>query len=251
MSIEEKAKDLFAATVEQVPDVVSSIVLEGVVGTVVPGVSGAMLAYRQKRQERIYTAFLEEIKSKMVLMEERLNRLSADALIDFKDKYFGMVSDYVLEEVQERKVKYLANGLVNLSGMEQVNEDFVLTYYDTLRDLRIRDILVLNRYRDLALPIRVEESYPDFLYRLNIDEGQYGAILEKLERIGLLETKRAQKEDDLYSNLMAMQEYLEKQSKGKSTSLKKLKKLDRRDAYRISRYGREFIQFFEEVEDKS
>lgn len=85
MSIEEKAKDLFAATVEQAPDVISGIVLERVVGTVVQGVSGAMLAYRQKRQERIYGAFLEEIKSKMVLMEERLNRLSADALIYFKD----------------------------------------------------------------------------------------------------------------------------------------------------------------------
>lgn len=53
MSIEEKAKDLFAATVEQAPDVISGIVLERVVGTVVQGVSGAMLAYRQKRQERI------------------------------------------------------------------------------------------------------------------------------------------------------------------------------------------------------
>lgn len=66
MSIEEKAKDLFAATVEQAPDVISGIVLEGVVGTVVPGVSGAMLAYRQKRQERIYGAFLEKIKNQKI-----------------------------------------------------------------------------------------------------------------------------------------------------------------------------------------
>lgn len=251
MNIADKAKDLFAATAEQAPDVISGIVLEGVVGTVVPGVSGAMLAYRQKRQERIYAAFLEEIKNKIEVMEKRVNRLSADALIDFKDKYFGMVSDYVLEEVQERKVQYLANGLINLAGMEQVNEDFVLTYYDTLHDLRIRDILVLNRYRDLAILQKPEESYQEFLCHLGINEEQYRAILEKLERMGLLETKRAQKEDDLYSNLMAIQEYLEKLGKGKNASLGRLKRLERRDAYRISRYGRQFIQFFDEVNDEN
>lgn len=251
MNIADKAKDLFAATAEQAPDVISGIVLEGVVGTVVPGVSGAMLAYRQKRQERIYAAFLEEIKNKMEVIEKRVKRLSADALIDFKDKYFGMVSDYVLEEVQERKVQYLANGLVNLAGMEQVNEDFVLTYYDTLHDLRIRDILVLNRYCDLALPARIAENYPDFLCRLGINEEQYRAILEKLERMGLLETMRDQKEDDLYANLMMIQDYLEKLSKGKSVSLGRFKRLNRRDTYHISRYGIQFIQFFDEVNEEN
>lgn len=250
MNIADKAKDLFAATAEQAPDVISGIVLEGVVGTVVPGVSGAMLAYRQKRQERIYAAFLEEIKNKMEVIEKRVKRLSADALIDFKDKYFGMVSDYVLEEVQERKVQYLVNGLVNLAGMEQVNEDFVLTYYDTLHDLRIRDILVLNRYRALALPVRAE-SYPDFLCRLGINEEQYKAILEKLERMGLLETMRDQKEDDFYANLMEIQDYLEKLSKGKRASLGRFRRLNRRDTYHMSRYGRQFIQFFDEINEEN
>lgn len=258
MNIKEKAKDLFLASAEQSADIVSSLFLEGVVGSVIPGVSGAMLAYKQKRQERIYCAFMEEVQAKMGVMEKRLERLSQDALIAFKDKYFGMISDYVLEEVQEKKVKYLANGLVNLAGMEDANEDFLLTYYDTLRDLRIIDIVILRRKYDFNYHITPLESYNVFLQKAGLEDQQYKLVSEKLKRAGLLITKRekSKNQDDLYKNVEKMQnyltsleKYLDATEKGRKVRLPKLptlKEVDQQESFEISKFGRDFVQFFTE-----
>lgn len=245
MGISEKAKDLFQAAAEETPSVLSALFLDGIAGSIAPGVVSTMLAYQQKRQERVYTRFMEEVRAKMDVIDARLGRLSRDALLDFKEKYFGMVSDYVLEEVQEEKVKLLAQGFANLAGMEHVKEDFVLTYYDTLRDLRMHDVAILRyKYDADSFLMEETENYWAALKRLGLDEDQGRSVFEKLERLGLITTRRDQKENDLYANILAMQEYLENLSKGKKAKLKNLKKLERRDSYRISKYGRQFVEFF-------
>ena len=41
-----------------------------------------------------------------------------------------------------------------------------------------------------------------------------------------------------------MQDYLEKISKGKKANLKSFKRIDKKDSFQISKFGREFIDFF-------
>lgn len=245
MDLKEKAKDIFDSAKQPLFDLTCDLVLEGVVGSVVPGVMNTYLSYKQKRQEKMFINFMEEIESKIEILEERLKNMTPENYIEFRDKYFGLVSDYVLDEVQEEKIKYITNGFINLSQVNHINEDFVLTYYDTLKDLRIIDIAVLNLYYDIYNPFgKSEKTFHDILVEYHIDYDQYTAIREKLVRLGVLTTKRENRIDDLYNNILNMQDYLEKISKGKKANLKSFKRIDKKDSFQISKFGREFIDFF-------
>lgn len=59
--------------------------------------------------------------------------------------------DYVIDEQQEGKIQYTVNGLLYIINHEQTSDDFILIYYDVLKELRMVDISVLrlmynNRY---------------------------------------------------------------------------------------------------------
>ena len=245
MNIKEKAKDMFDSAKEPIFGMACDLVLDGVVGTVVPGVMNTVLSYKQKRQEKMFIEFMNNIKDKINILEDRLNNMNHEQYLEFKDKYFGLISDYVLDEVQEAKIKYITNGFINLCEVDKINEDFVLTYYDALKDLRIIDIAVLKLYSEIYNPFnQSEKTFDDILVEHNIDYDQYTAIREKLVRLGLLTTKRENKIDDLYNNILNMQDYLENISKGKKAKLKSFKRIDKKDSFQISKFGRAFIEFF-------
>lgn len=242
MGIEDKAIDLFGASTEAVAPIACGMILQGVAGTVAPGVVSALLAYQQKRQERMYSIFMEQMKEDIEKINENLSRLNAISLLNFKDKYFGMISDYVLEEVQEEKIKFLETGFVRLSGQNDANEDFVLLYYDTLLSTRMLDLEVLNFYYK-----GFTHNTLDFVEEKGIEMEQFRSVREKLERLGLLTTNREQMKDDLYKDIFMMQEYLTSISKGKNYSLKTFRarsQLRASEAFRMSKFGRNFLEFF-------
>ena len=115
MNLKETAKDIFDSAKEPAFEMTCDLVLEGVVGSIVPGVMNTYLSYKQKRQEKMFIKFMEEIKCKVEILEEKLKNMTKENYIEFRDKYFGLVSDYVLDEVQEEKIKYITNGFINLS----------------------------------------------------------------------------------------------------------------------------------------
>lgn len=244
MSLKEKAKDLFDSAKEPAIEMSCELFLEGVAGTVVPGVVTSYLAYKQKRQERMYEEFMIETKQRVRFLEDRLRNLTEEQYKNFKDNYFGLVSDYVFEEVQQEKIKYLVNGLINIAEIPNVNEDFVLTYYDVLKELRVRDIGVLKFYYESQSTILERENYIDVLEELEIEYEQYNAIREKLLRLGMFTTKRDKKIDGLYKNILNMQDFLENVSKGKKTKLKRFEKIDKRDSFELSKFGKTFVDFF-------
>lgn len=239
MDIKKRAEEIFDIAAQPTADIVSAMFLEGIAGTALPGGTSAMLAYKQKRSERMLEKFMIETKKRIDELEEKLVQLEPDRYKEFSGKYFGIVTDYVTDEVQEEKIKYIVNGFINLASMTNVTEDFVLYYYDTLKNLRIVDIAVLKQYYEL-----IPQPYTDILNEFKIEVEQYEAIRKKLARMGLLTTKREKKEDDLYANLLIIQDYLEKVSKGRKAELKKLKRLEKRDSYEISKFGRDFVEFF-------
>ncbi|CEO10752.1 Uncharacterised protein [[Clostridium] sordellii] len=247
MGIKDKAKEIFDASKEPMFEMSCELFLEGAAGTLVPGAMGIYLSHKQKRQEKMFEKFMLEIKDRVQILENRLGNMSDDQFNEFKEKYFVLISDYIVEEVQEEKIKYLANGFINLAEIRDINEDFVLMYYDTMKELRIRDIGVLKFYNDLHSPFIYGDDKPNYfnmLKELDIDDEQYTTIREKLVRVGLFTTKRENKLDDLYLNILNMQNYLEDISKGKKSKLKSLKRLDKNDSFQISKFGREFIKFF-------
>lgn len=246
MGLKQKAIDLFDATKEPATEMACSLFLEGVAGTIIPGVMSSVLAYKQKRQERMFERFMIEMKDRLIVLEEKLIELDPDKFIEFKDKYFGLISDYALDEVQEEKIQYIANGFVNAAGIQELSEDFVLMYYDTLKELRVLDIGVLTFYYNLRYDYETSETYVDILQRFNIDYEQYNAIRERLLRLGLLTSKRDENKDNLYANILLLQETFEKTLKGNKVNNVRFKKLDKKDSLQISKFGREFVEFFTE-----
>lgn len=247
MDIKEKAKEIFDSTKEPIFEMACDLLLEGVAGIVVPGAMGVYLSHKQKRQEKMLEKFMLEIKERIQILESRLKNMDSNQFNEFKERYFGLISDYVVEEVQEEKIQYIANGFVNLAEVININEDFVLMYYDTLKELRIRDIAILKFYYNSCNPFIDDENREniyDILKKLDIDNEQYTAIREKLVRLGLFTTKRENNMDNLYENILNIQNYLETLSKGKNNKLKRLNKIDKKDSFKISKFGREFVKFF-------
>lgn len=92
------------------------------------------------------------------------------------------------------------------------------------------------------------KTWSDICTELNINYDEYNSIREKLNRVGLLTTRRDLQIDNLYDNILNIQDFLEKLTKGKKCDIKKFKKIDKKDSFQISKFGKEFISFFISIE---
>ena len=203
-----------------------------------------MLAYKQKRQERMYNLWLENIEERVMEIEELLAK-QPKRYESIKNKYFGLISDYVLEEVQEEKIKYLANGFINAIRLETINENNILDYYDTLSQLRLVDIVVLKTFYSFDIDEQEYQNNLDTYKKLCIDSYKNKAIKEKLERLGLLISKRDKMENDLYKNIETMQKVIKDIISGKKINgTTSFKNIVTNNSYELSSYGKEFIRFF-------
>lgn len=203
-----------------------------------------MLAYKQKRQERMYNLWLENIEERVMEIEGLLAK-QPKRYESIKNKYFGLISDYVLEEVQEEKIKYLANGFINTIRLETINENSILDYYDTLSQLRLVDIVVLKTFYSSDIDEQEYQNNLDTYKKLCIDSYKNKAIKEKLERLGLLISKRDKMENDLYKNIETMQKVIKDIISGKKINgTTSFKNIVTNNSYELSSYGKEFIRFF-------
>jgi hypothetical protein len=240
--IKKRAIDIFEVIAEPTVDVVSSMFLEGIAGTFVPGVASVVLGYKQKRQERMLEKFMEETQARQEELEKKIIQMSEEKMKEFTSKYFGIVTDYVLDEVQEEKIKYIVNGFINLASIEDIKEDFVFSYYDILIDLRVVDLGVLKLYHNYSQG-NLEGDFRTVLEEFNLDYDQYKSIQNKLLRMGLLISNNETNERD---NQLKIQKYLEQLEKGKKVKLGNLKNISSNDSFKLSPFGRQFMNFFVE-----
>lgn len=244
MKINNKVKDIIETVKEETIPLTAELLLDGVVGSVVPGVVNAVLAYKQKRQERMYNIWLENIEKRVIEIEELLSK-QPKRYYNIKNKYFGLISDYVLEEVQEEKIKYLVNGFINTIKLETINENSILDYYDTLNQLRLVDIIILKTFALIYLDKDEYNNNLNIYKNLCIDYYKNKSIKEKLERLGLLISKRDKMENDLYKNIEIMQKVIKDMTNGKKVNVNNnFKNLVTNNSYELSSYGVEFIKFF-------
>lgn len=62
----------------------------------------------------------------------------------------GIVTTYMsYKQKRQEKIEYLVNGLINIAAIPDIKEDFILTYYDTLKETRIRYIAVIKFYENI------------------------------------------------------------------------------------------------------
>ncbi|MFE0507966.1 hypothetical protein ACWF7H_28975 [Peribacillus butanolivorans] len=156
-----------------------------------------------------------------------------------------------LDEPQKEKIEFFINGFINIAQCETINEDFVLIFYDLLRELRLVDLTVLKLYGRYYLNEENTDinSYDDVLIKHNITYEQYNLVRRNLVKKGILTTKTDLiLEKDLKAieeSIKELQKYVELITNPKKSNYPRLKslKLKYNNRFEITRFGREFIEF--------
>ena len=225
------------------------------VSSIIPGLSGAIQSFKRIRFERNMRKVTEELHSKLNEVHSNLESKTLEQREQI-DELFQYVLDAAMDEQQEEKIKYMVNGFLNITEHDSISEDFVLTYYDVLKELRIIDISVLRLMYSSRYFFDQEsrETFQNVMERHGITYEQYEAVRRNLLRIGLLTTKTdinvADDIKEISKTFKDLISYLEKLTASKSSRLPKLKKpkLKSKEQLEISKFGRDFVKFFLNLE---
>ena len=211
-------------------------------GTVIPGVGNMMLSYKQKRLERNFELYVSKIVEKQDEINERLSKLEESHKEKIQGTFFGLVADYASQAKQAEKIDFIVNGFVNITGGVLMQEDSVMMYYDTLEQLTVLDLRILKLYMGFMRTHADDDNISKIMDDYQLDNYQIVMIKEKLERLGLLQSRN---DLDMDENIKNMAKYLEDFAKGKKNAkLKKLNKISKSESYKITSYGRKFFKFF-------
>lgn len=221
-----------------------------------PGISGAVSGYKRARFERNIKTFTEELALRIDEIRTNLESKTNEQKHKI-DLLFNYVMDFVIEEPQQEKINLMVNGFVNITEHEVITEDFVLTYYDVLKDLRMVDISVLRlMYSARYIYEDNNEMFTDIMERHGISYEQYESVRRNIQRLGLLTTITDLKiTEDLKGVIISIKEiqnFLGKLTNPRNKSpLPKLKepKLKSKDSLQISKFGKDFIDFFIDIDN--
>lgn len=244
--IKERIKNAIEPATGSVLDMASGMLLDGVTGVVVPGVGNMILSYKQKRMENNIEKALNKLVERQDELNEKLEKIDSAASREVETRYFDMMIDYATESKQQEKIDYIVNGFINVCDIENPQEDVVMHYYDTLDEMTLLDIRMLKLYYYPAyIGQEVNEKGDNIIKIMNdygIDSNELSSIKEKLQRLGLIESKN---DIDMDANLDAVIRFLA----GKDKKLK-TKRVSRSESFKITSYGRRFVEFFMLHEEK-
>lgn len=145
-----------------------------------------------------------------------------------------------IDERQEEKIKWNANGFVNLMTNES-NENIMQIFFDTLAELTILDIDTLKIYSAYT-----DVDWRTVTQKYGIDLDRLKLVKEKLVRLGLLYRRNDNLRDN---NIDEIVEYLKKvQSDSKKRNPKgvnlpnSIKKISHNETYLITPLGNSFLE---------
>lgn len=183
--VQEFRYDTLDVVAEGAVSIIASFVTDTVIGQVAPGICSAVMSYKQKRFEKNILKVLSELQSRQTYLDSIITTLSQDFNQTLKDHIFPMIFDYSSEVKQEDKIKFIVNGFETVIEARMVtNQEKILVYYDTLSDLSMIDLKLLER-------IKIEQVSTDILYPKPVKiETEELAIerqsLNKLQRLGIV-----------------------------------------------------------------
>ena len=230
----------------------------------VPAIGNAVSSYRTNRKIQNIEAFGKELSNRVDSLQNSVNNMEiddkqrADAILDY-----ALVS--VESYTQGEKIRYLANGIDIIFKNSNISYDISYLYINTLNNLTMLDISVLKIYTNNTYTnygkLHEFNSYQDILDKFNIEYEQYQGIQSNLYRMGILETQTDRLIEKDLSEIEKTVNAIEKDVKNihniigdlidPKKSVKKIPSLSARspkikskDRYEISKFGRDFYQYF-------
>jgi hypothetical protein len=243
-SLIERAKEIMDVTAEGGISTVSEVFLEGALGAVVPGATSVIFSYKQKRLEDNLLRLISELQNRISIIEENFLRMSPENRTIIKDFFAGLICDYVIDEQEEEKIRYIANGFVSLTGQETLETKETIIYLDILRNLRMIDLRILF---DKDKVILYDGNFSEYLISLGIDNDHYRMCKEKLLRQGLLKSSYDDEYQKIVKKVNDLTDWAMSFQKGKvkklASNFASFKPKDRENIT-LSKLGRSFIEFF-------
>lgn len=228
-------------------------------GSLVPGISGAINSYKRMQIERNLKETADLLHKRLDIIQDLLAEKTKEQKI-YLDKLFSFVMDYVVNEPQVDKIEFMIHGFVNIMEHDTFTEDFVLTYYDVLKELRMVDISVIRLMYKVRYGINQEqrETYQTVMERHGLSYEQYESVRQNLLRVGLLNNQingTIHKDlEEVEKKILEINKFLElvTNPKNKRTlpNLKPLK-LKSKDNLEIAPFGRDFVRFFIDFDKSS
>ncbi|WP_411842450.1 hypothetical protein [Salinicoccus sp. HZC-1] len=220
--------------------------------SLVPGLAGAAQNYKRRRFENNIKKFVEELSGRVEIINANLEKKNEEQK-EKLEMLFQYVFDFVIDEKQEEKIELMVNGFVKVTEVENPSEDFVLTYYDVLQELRLVDIAALKLMSNLGISYSDKDDYSfhDLMEDYGITYEQYLSVRRNLQRIGLLTTKTDLNIDKdletIIKSISDIHNFLKKASDSKKKgSLPRLTlpKIKSDDKLSVSQFGKDFMRFF-------
>lgn len=229
--------------------------------TAIPGIGGAITSFRTNRKIRNLAKMVEEINKQSVELTEKFKRQS-EKNKEILDNIFEMIVSLVETTNQQEKIEYMIYGYSELLDIQNPSFDVAYLYYDALDKLTLLDIDVLKlMYKIRTMTIdgyEASDTYQEILDKFGIEHSQYEAVRANLLRLGLLEDdfdNKIEKDnaniENAIDDIRVTVESLQIIAEGKK-SRPKLKKLTSKSKVKlksksklvISKFGREFVDFF-------
>lgn len=211
-----------------------------IVGSVVPVANNVLLSYKQHRLERNVLNILRIIQSKQNELESRMNELLENNPT-FITQITEALLDNIVVELQEKMVEYNVNVYINLLKSDYTNIDLGLMFSKTMSQLNDLDIRILKVYSNLKTD---GESIASICNELDLELNQTQFIKEKLEPVGLLQSRNEEMNDDNLDKIVKYLEKVKKENRKKSpkdVKVPSLKRVSASDSYRITPLGRHYL----------
>lgn len=183
--VQEFRYDTLDVVAEGGVSIIASFVADTVFGHVAPGICSAVMSYKQKKFEKNILKVLSELQLRQIYLDSIISTLPQDKNQTLKDEIFPLTFDYSAEVKQEEKITFIVNGFETvIENQMMTNQEKILVYYDTLNDLSMIDLKLLER-------IKIEQVSTDILYPKPVKiETEELAIerqsLNKLQRLGIV-----------------------------------------------------------------
>lgn len=246
-SLWQKLKKKADTYTETGVDILSEVFLDGTIGALVPGASSAIFAYKTKRMEQNLIHLIQELGERLAELQSNYEKMSEENRRLIKEHFSGLICDYVIDEQQEEKIKYFANGFINLTGQENLDFDQTILYLDVLKSLRLIDIQILTDYDYRNNLGKYDQDFKSYLESRGLDIDSYKMIREKLVRLGILKSSyddEYQKTMKILNELVDFAISLEKGKLKKAPGKSSMSLPKERERIKISNLGVSLIDFF-------
>ena len=241
---------------------IAATVGSDMIGSMIPGIGSAISSYRTQKQLNNLNILIMELEKKIEEIRTNFENQTQENKKTL-DAIFEIVIYKATNTNQDEKIKYMVHGFTTLTATQNVSYDISYLFYDVIDRMTVLDIATLK----ISYPFfwgaeqNNGKSFNDIMDEFGIDYYQYNSVRDNLYRMGLLENQYddvLEKDLDLLVNrvnninevVISIQEALgnpkKKMKKLNNNSKSKLKAKDR---LKISKFGKEFIEFF--IENKT